>query len=126
MTVHKEGWQYGWGVMRGVVLADTPRTWPDGPSMSTLKVLLVFAGIPLLVIVVVSILVLAPGWVKGPRYRPGQPWDARREWFGPGAADPGDEVAPAGSDETAGGSGVPAREPGTRDDQSPGGASAGW
>jgi hypothetical protein len=65
-----------------VTLADTPTTWPDGPSLSTLEVLGIFAGIPLLVIVVIFLLVYAPSWVHGPRYRPGQPWDGKREWFG--------------------------------------------
>ena len=51
--------------------------------MSDLHVLLIFAGIPLLVILTVSLLVLAPGWVKGPRYRPGLPWTADAVWFGP-------------------------------------------
>ena len=64
------------------LLADTPRTWPDPVSISTLKVLAIFAGIPLLVIITVSLLVLAPGWVKGPRYRPGLPWEADNIWFG--------------------------------------------
>lgn len=53
--------------------------------MSTLDVLLVFVGIPLLVIAAVSLLVYAPSWVKGPRYRPGQSWDASAEWFGASA-----------------------------------------
>ncbi len=50
--------------------------------MPSLQVLLIFVGIPLLVITTVSLLVLIPSWVKGPRYRPGQPWDAESEWFG--------------------------------------------
>jgi hypothetical protein len=50
--------------------------------MSTLQALLVFAGIPLLAIVVISLLVMAPSLAKGPRYRPGQQWDAPPEQFG--------------------------------------------
>lgn len=50
--------------------------------MSTLHVILFFAGIPLLAIVVISLLVMAPSLARGPRYRPGQPWDAEPEWFG--------------------------------------------
>ena len=57
--------------------------------MPTLEVLAIFVGIPLLVILAVSLLVYAPSWVHGPRYRPGQPWESKSEWFGASiAADP--------------------------------------
>jgi hypothetical protein len=57
--------------------------------MPTLEVLAIFVGIPLLVILGVSLLVYAPSWVHGPRYRPGQPWESKSEWFGTSiAADP--------------------------------------
>ncbi len=117
-------------------LADTPSTWPNGPSLSTLHVLLLFVGIPLLVIVVVSLLVLAPGWVNGPRYRPGQPWDAKSEWFGPalaGGSPDQDDAAhePASVDASGGQSGSQARPASAaasagQTRQGTGGASAGW
>lgn len=44
--------------------------------------LLVLAGIPLLVTVVIVVLVMAPSLAHGPRYRPGQDWTAESEWFG--------------------------------------------
>ncbi len=50
--------------------------------MSTLHALLVFVGIPLLIFVVITLLVMAPSLAKGPRYRPSQQWDADAEWFG--------------------------------------------
>lgn len=50
--------------------------------MSTLDALLVFVGIPLLVILVVSLLVWAPSLARGPRYRPSEEWEAKSEWFG--------------------------------------------
>lgn len=43
--------------------------------------LLVFVGIPLLVIAAIYLLAYAPSWVKGPR-RSGQPWGTASEWFG--------------------------------------------
>lgn len=109
MTVHKGGRQYGCAV----ILAGTPNSWPDGPSLSTLNVLLIFVGIPLLVILAVSVLVFMPGWMKGPRYRPGQSWDATSEWFGVAGtarrpaevsswATPTDGVASAGGATAAG------------------------
>lgn len=105
--------------------ADTPTTWSEGPSLSTLDALLIFAGIPLLVILVVSLLVFAPSWVNGPRYRPGQPWEARSEWFGGAAVaaqpqrsmiEPGHSGARADASPAAP----------TRVDDGSGGASAGW
>ncbi len=63
-------------------LADTPRTWVDPEAMSTLHALLFFAGIPLLIIAVLTLLVMAPSLARGPRYRPGQEWDADPAWFG--------------------------------------------
>ena len=63
-------------------LADAPRTWADAPPMSTLEALLIFVGIPALAVAIISLLVIAPSLVKGPRYRPGRQWDAEPEWFG--------------------------------------------
>lgn len=65
-----------------VNLADTPTTWVDPTPVSTLHALLFFGGIPLLIIAVITLLVMAPSLAKGPRYRPGQQWDAETEWFG--------------------------------------------
>jgi hypothetical protein len=92
-----------------VTFADEPTTWVDQPSLSTLDAILIFAGIPLLVIVVVSLLVMAPSLAKGPRYRPTEEWDAESEWFGaPLEADasPGrrELEAPGTSGETGGAS----------------------
>ncbi len=51
--------------------------------MSTLQALLVFAGIPLLIMVVLTLLVMVPSLARGgSRHRPGQEWDGAPEWFG--------------------------------------------
>jgi hypothetical protein len=85
-----------------VTLADTPNTWLEGPFMPTLEVLAIFAGIPLLVILAISLLVYGPSWVHGPRYRPGQPWESKREWFGAsGAADPSSGLLESGAADAA-------------------------
>jgi hypothetical protein len=84
MTVHKAVSQYGCRVkLAQVNLADTPvEGWPAPPPMSTLHALLLFGGVPLLVIVVVWLLVYAPSLARGSRYRPGQDWDGGAEQFG--------------------------------------------
>lgn len=50
--------------------------------MSTLEAILLFVGVPALIFVVVTLLVMAPSLAKGPRYRLGQEWEAQPEWFG--------------------------------------------
>jgi hypothetical protein len=98
--------------------------------MSTLHALLLFGGVPLLVIVVVSLLVMAPSLAKGPRYRPDQEWDAEPEQFGASPLDRGS--SPAG--ELEAGTASSSREPAstatkqrtTSDDDNAGGASVAW
>jgi hypothetical protein len=55
------------------------------------EILLVFVGIPLLVIAVLSLLIWGRGGRKRPRYRPGQPWEHAPIWYEPhpGAASGG-------------------------------------
>lgn len=52
--------------------------------------LLYLVGIPLVFIVIVALLHLAPGWTRGGRHRPGQSWDVD-----PYFADGSDGAAPA-------------------------------
>jgi hypothetical protein len=98
--------------------------------MSTLQGVLVFVGIPLLAIVVISLLVMAPSLAKGPRYRPGQQWDAQPEHFGAlpvgssgsaGQLEAGHEAA--GREQATGG---PRDRRGTAEDGTTGGASVTW
>ncbi len=79
--------------------------------MSTLNALLLFAGVPLLIVAVLTLLVMAPSLAKGPRYRPGQRWDAGPEWFaGPQLDDGADRrQLAAGEDSTADTGGASAR-----------------
>lgn len=106
-----------------MTLADTPATWLDGPSESGLRTLAVFVGIPLLVILTIFLLTYAPSWVHGPRYRPGQPWEAETERFGtPIIASTPTGLLGVGAQQTA-----EADEGDTTvGDRGSGGASAGW
>jgi hypothetical protein len=85
--------------------------------------LLVFAGIPALIIAVVALLVFAPTLTSGPRYRPGLSWWAPPVWIGgpgthPNEADVPELAAGPDADRTAtAGSGVA---------RTTGGASASW
>lgn len=52
-----------------------------GQTLTFGTTLLIFVGIPALVIATVWLLVSAPTLARGPRYRPGRPWTAYPRWF---------------------------------------------
>ena len=84
--------------------------------------LLVFVGIPALVVVVVALLVFASSIASGPRYRPGLSWWAPPVWInGPVATKPD----PAHLPELPGAPGTPATA-GSGVARTTGGASASW
>lgn len=77
-----------------------------GPGLSVLQTVLIFVGIPALLFVVITLLVVAPSMARGPRYRPGLGWWAAPVWFnGPDDADTAVRTAIA----TTGGGGASAR-----------------
>ena len=83
---------------------------------------LVFVGIPVLVVAVVALLVFASSIANGPRYRPGLSWWAPPVWInGPAATKPD----PANLPELPGAPGIPATA-GTGVARTTGGASASW
>ncbi|MFD2093227.1 aa3-type cytochrome oxidase subunit CtaJ [Blastococcus deserti] len=51
--------------------------------MNVVEMILVYAGIPLAVFVVLALLTLAPGGRKRVRYKPGQPWEHPPVWYEP-------------------------------------------
>ena len=70
--------------------------------MSVVQTVLVFVGIPLGVFVLVAALVLGPGAMRAPRYRPGGAWDYQPVWYlphpdpsGPAAGQPAAGQPPA-------------------------------
>jgi hypothetical protein len=88
----------GWtaAVTALVLLSETPAsagTSLDDGDVSTkgltvLQTLLIYVGIPAALFLVITLLVLAPGMARGPRYRPGLGWWAAPVWFnGPAEAD---------------------------------------
>ena len=77
-----------------------------GGGLSVMQTLLIFVGIPALLFVVISLLVVAPSMARGPRYRPGLGWWAAPVWFnGPPDADTAVRTAAP----TTGGGGASAR-----------------
>ncbi|MDQ2835869.1 MAG: hypothetical protein M3Y42_01645 [Actinomycetota bacterium] len=57
--------------------------------MSIVETVLVFAGIPVGAFALVAAVVLGPGAVRAPRYRPGGPWDYQPVWYLPHPAHAG-------------------------------------
>lgn len=43
-------------------------------NLSVLQAVLIFVGIPALVVLLLVLATLAPGWTRAGRYRPGEPW----------------------------------------------------
>ncbi|TFV91315.1 hypothetical protein [Blastococcus sp. CT_GayMR16] len=70
--------------------------------MTVAETILVFAGVPLAIIVLLALLIFLPGGRKRVRYKSGQPWDHAPIWYEPhpdgAAAGHGSHAAlPAGS-----------------------------
>jgi hypothetical protein len=51
--------------------------------MSIVETVLVFVGIPAGAFALFALVILGPGAVRAPRYRPGQPWDFEPVWYLP-------------------------------------------
>ena len=62
-----------------------------GESISRMKILAIFVGIPVASMALIWLLVSIPSMIRGPRYRPGKEWQANSEWYG--APDSGSEPA---------------------------------
>ncbi|MGY1752364.1 aa3-type cytochrome oxidase subunit CtaJ [Blastococcus sp. SYSU D01042] len=71
--------------------------------MTVAETILVFAGVPLAVVLVLALLTIGPGVRnRRPRYKPGQPWDHEPIWYephpeGPAHGDGHGETAAIGS-----------------------------
>lgn len=91
------------------------------------QTLLVFAGIPALIVAVVTLLVFAPSIARGPRYRPGLSWWAPPVWInGPSGATGDTAVDRAATDAPQLSGGDPTATAGTGLARTTGGASASW
>lgn len=96
--------------------------------MSILQTLLIFAGIPLAVFLLVAGLVYAASGRGSPRYRPGRPYSFAPVWYvaavPPDRADGGAPALPAGGAQPALPAAIPARTGATSTE--PGGARGTW
>lgn len=92
-----------------VWIATSPAAWAArrddgeqrGPGLSVLETLGFYVGIPLLVVLVVTLLTLAPSGARSPRYRPGLTWWAEPVWIGGPSGGAQSAVAGSASSNTA-------------------------
>lgn len=84
--------------------ADTPEFWSDDPgySVDPWHAVLLLAGVPLLLFLVITALVVIPGVVKGERFTPGGQATAD-QWFGGPRSGTAELPAPDTDESRAGG-----------------------
>ncbi len=93
----------------GAANAVPPEGWPAGDPVSTLQVLVLMVGIPVALLVAITLLVYVPSMARGEKYTPGLAWRNENEWFGGprGGVEAVDRIEPkavgAGGDEDRGG-----------------------
>jgi hypothetical protein len=88
--------------------ARPPSTWEQPDNGSTLGLLLLLVGVPVLVFVVLTILVYLPSMIRGTSSEPAIAFQERSEWFG-GPRKGVDAAPDAPAEDTAGKGGASAR-----------------
>jgi hypothetical protein len=58
-------------------------------AVTVVETILVFAGIPLAIILLLALLIFVPGGRKRVRYKSGQPWNHAPIWYEPHPDNPG-------------------------------------
>lgn len=87
--------------LAGPASADVPQGWSDPAPVSPLHAVLLLGGVPLLLFVVISLLVLVPGYRKGERFTSGGTTH-EDQWFG-GPRTGTEELAAPDTDESEAG-----------------------
>ncbi len=82
--------------------AEVPEGWSDPEPVSALHALLVLAGIPLLLFVLIVLAVYLPALVRGERVKPGAP-AVEDQWFGGPRKGTAELAGPDNEDSQAGG-----------------------
>jgi hypothetical protein len=62
--------------------ADTPQSWSTSPHVSGLQYLVVLLLIPLALALLITVLVMLPGWIHRDRGVTAETWRTEGEWFG--------------------------------------------
>ena len=85
----------------GPASAEVPEGWSNPEPVSVLHALLVLGGIPLLLLVVISLLVYLPALMRGERVAPGG--TRENQWFGGPRQGTSELAAPDTEESKAGG-----------------------
>ena len=89
-------------VLAAPASADVPEFWDRPDEIDNLGAILLLAGVPLLLFVVITFLVYAPSIIRGERIAPGQPV-TENQWLGGPRKSAGELAAPDNDDSRAGG-----------------------
>lgn len=82
--------------------ADVPEGWSHPAAVSPLHAVLILAGIPLLLFVLIALAVYVPALVRGERVKPGAP-AVEDQWFGGPRKGTAELAAPDTEESKAGG-----------------------
>lgn len=82
--------------------ADVPEGWSDPDPVPAMEALLVFAGVPLLLFVLITVAVYVPALVRGERVAPGAP-TVENQWLGGPRKTTSELAAPDSAESEAGG-----------------------
>jgi hypothetical protein len=94
-----------------------------GSPISAGRAIMILAGVPVSAMLLITVLVALPSMMRGPRYRLGEEWKGRPEWFAPPPA----QVEAAPESGTHGGGGRRRRPEGEHSGEAgDGGSSARW
>ena len=83
-------------------IAEPSEGWPENDPVDMLDALLVLAGIPLLLFIVIAVAVYVPALVRGERVAPGAP-AVDNQWLGGPRKSAGELAAPDTESSEAGG-----------------------
>lgn len=86
----------------GPASADTPEGWPDEPAIDMLEALLLFGGLPLLVLIIITALIMGPSLARGEGL-PGADETPEDQWLGGPRKAAGELAAPDSEGSKAGG-----------------------
>jgi hypothetical protein len=92
----------------GAALADTPVPgggWETKPPVNDLHAWLTFVGIPVLVLLIISALILAPALARGEKLFYAAPTEPEGQWLGGPRKAVGELAEPDTADSAAGGAG---------------------
>jgi hypothetical protein len=91
-------------LLAGPASAATPASWPEAPPVDFLQVVLLFVGIPLLLMLVFGAMILGPSLARGESLSPHAP-EEDAQWLGGPRKAPGELAAPDSEGSQAGGAG---------------------